>query len=269
MHVPIIYLDVLVALNWLIDYLLLSLTARLSHSPFRRLRAVLGAALGGVAACRILLPLPPLLSFLFHVATAVLIVTVAFRPDGVRRALRRIAVFYVVSALLSGALTALWYLTDSDVIVASGGVVYWAVSPLWLTVCTVAVYGGIRLYERLTSRTAPAAREYTVVVKDEHGECICRALYDTGLHLREPFSGEPVIVVHRSQLATPPEIRLRMIPYRSVGGNGLLTAFRPRSVTLHTLGAPPRDISGVYVALSDEPSGGEYTALIGREIAEY
>lgn len=266
---PILYLDVLVALNCLIDYLLLSLTARLSHSPFCRLRAVLGALLGGLAACRILLPLPPLLSLLFHVATAALIVTVAFRPDGLRRAIRRVVTFYVVSALLSGAVTALWYVTGSDVIIAAGGVVYWAVSPLWLTVCTVAVYGGIRFYERLTSRAAPAAREYTVVVRDAHGECTCRALYDTGLHLREPFSGEPVIVVHRSRLDTPSDTRLRMIPYRSVGGSGLLPAFRPRSVTLHTLGAPPRDISGVYVALSDEPSGSEYTALIGREIAEY
>lgn len=266
---PIIYLDVLVVLNCLIDYLLLSLTARLSHSPLRRLRAVLGAVIGGLAACRILLPLSPTASFLFHVVTAVLLVTVAFRPDGLRRTLRRIAVFYVVSALLSGAVTALWYLTDSDVIVSAGGVVYWSVSPLWLAVCTVAVYGGIRLYERLTSRDVPAAREYTVTVEDEHGDCTCRALYDTGLHLREPFSGEPVIVVHRSLLAQPPNTRLRMVPYRTVGGDGLLPAFRPRRVTLHKLGTPPRDISGVYVALSDEPSGGEYTALIGRDIAEY
>ena len=266
--VPILYLDVLVALNCLVDYLLLSLTARLSHSPFHRLRASLGALLGGVSACRILLSLPPLVSLFFHVATATLIVAVAFRPDGWRRAVRRIVTFYVASALLSGAVTALWYLTDSDVILAAGGVIYWAVSPLWLTVCTVAVYFGIRLYERLTSRTAPAAREYTVTVEDEAGECTCRALYDTGLRLREPFSGEPVIVVRRTELGMPRDVRLRMIPYRTVGGDGLLPAFRPHRVMLHELGTEPRDISGVYVALSDEPSG-EYTALIGRDIAEY
>lgn len=266
---PIVYLDVLVALNSLIDYVLLSLTARLSHSPFCRLRAALGALLGGLAACRLLLPLSPLLSLTFHLVTAVLIVAVAFRPDGLRRLCRRVATFYVASALLSGAVTALWHLTDSDLLVAAGGVVYWAVSPLWLTVCTVAVYFAVRLWERLTSRAAPAARDYTVTVEDETGGCTCRALYDTGLRLREPFSGEPAIVVRRTELSLPPDVRLRMIPYRTVGGEGLLPAFRPRRVTLHERGTPPRDISGVYVALSDEPSRGEYTALIGRDVADY
>ena len=59
---PVLYLDVLVVTNWFIDYLLLSLTARLLHLPTRRLRMVVGAFIGGLSACQILLTVPPAVS---------------------------------------------------------------------------------------------------------------------------------------------------------------------------------------------------------------
>ena len=38
---PVIYLDVLVVLNWFIDFLLLSSTSRILRLPFKRWRLVL------------------------------------------------------------------------------------------------------------------------------------------------------------------------------------------------------------------------------------
>ena len=46
---PVIYIDVLLALNLFIDFLLLSVTARIRRRPHRRWRTVLGALFG--AAC--------------------------------------------------------------------------------------------------------------------------------------------------------------------------------------------------------------------------
>ena len=50
---PVIYLDVLVVLNWFIDFLLLSSTSRILRLPFKRWRLVLGALLGGISSCLI------------------------------------------------------------------------------------------------------------------------------------------------------------------------------------------------------------------------
>ncbi len=284
---PVIYLDVLIVLNWFIDYLLLSLTARLLHLPTRRFRVVLGAALGGIAACQILLTVPTALSLLLHLLGAVLMIRIAFVWHGLKRYIRQVVTLFCVSALLSGLVTALWYLTGSETVLTRNGVIYCDISPLTLTVLALVSYAVIRLYERLTRKRAPAALDYTVTVSDGCGFCECRALYDTGLHLREPFSGIPVILVHREALMpylplplgealrsaegggavciTP---RLRMIPYRTVSGNGLLPAFVPAAVTVKRNGEPPRDITGVYVALSDEPGCGEYTALIGGDVLD-
>ena len=281
---PIIYIDVLVVLNWFIDWLLLLLTAQLLHQPVRRVRAVLGAAVGGLLACQVLISVPPIIALLLNLCSAAAIVRAAFVWRGVRGYVKQMFTFYCVSALLSGIVTALWYVSGSEAVVTRNGVIYCDISPFAVAVLSVIAYGAIRLYERFTRKRAPEALDYTVTVNDGCGTAECKALFDTGLHLREPFSGVPVIVVDRSALlpflplplgatlantTTVLSPRLRMVPYKTVGGNGLLQAFVPQTVTIKRAGEPKRDISGVYVALSDDMQCGEYTALIGSDVWDW
>ncbi len=285
---PVLYLDVLVVLNAAVDYLLLSLTAQLLHRPVRRLRLAAGAVVGGLSACQILWSLPFPLPWLLSLFSAAVMLRVAFAWHTRRLFVRQLVTFYGTSLLLSGLVGALWYATGSERLLVHGTVIYGDLSPWMLTLLAVLSYGAVWLYERLVRCRTPDTREYLVTVNDGCGPCECRALHDTGLHLREPFSGQPVIVIGRRTLApylsdslrdalcavtaghaaSPAVGRWRLIPYRTVGGNGLLPAFVPAQVTVRVRGEPPRDISGVYVALSDEPDRGDYTALIGSDITQ-
>ncbi len=86
-----------------------------------------------------------------------------------------------------------------------------------------------------------------------------------GLGLREPFSGLPVIVCERGTLANlaPGEGEpLRLVPYGSLGGSGLLYAFMPDRVT----GPGDRELR-CYIGLADTPlSSGQYTALYNPDM---
>ncbi len=85
------------------------------------------------------------------------------------------------------------------------------------------------------------------------GEVSLQALLDTGNQLREPISGAPVIIAREEELLPlleesrraallrsrhlPAELRLvelgggfRLLPYRTVDGEGFLLAFRPEAV---------------------------------------
>lgn len=265
---PVIYLDILIVLNWLIDGMLLSLTARLCGVTTRRIRVVVASLVGGLSSCQILLTIPTVVSVLLHTLTAVVMVLIAFPYRSLQTLLRRGVVLFCLSALLSGVVTALWYVTDTDAVTTHNGVIYCDISPLTLTVFALIGYGVIRLYDRLTRHRKPASLEYVVTVDDGEGEREYRALYDTGLHLREPFSDRPVIVLKHVPSQPIAPSRLRMIPYRTVGGTGLLPAFMPRRVTVRARGTPPCDVTGVYVALSEETEHGEYTALIGADVLE-
>ena len=265
---PVIYLDILIVLNWLIDGLLLSLTARLCGVTTRRIRMAAASLVGGLSSCQILLTIPAAVSVLLHTLTAAVMIVIAFPYRTWRAVIRRTAVLFCLSALLSGVVTALWYMTDTDAVTTHNGVIYCDISPLMLTGFALIGYGVIRLYDRITRHRKPASLEYVVTVDDGEGEAEYRALYDTGLHLREPFSDRPVIVIKHTPMREIAPSRLRMIPYRTVGGTGLLPAFMPRRVTVRARGTPPCDITGVYVALSEETEHGEYTALIGADVLE-
>ena len=77
---PVIYIDVLLALNLFIDFLLLSAVARILRLPYRRLRLVAGAAAGSAfSAVLFLPPLPAPVSILIRAACACIIIKIAFR----------------------------------------------------------------------------------------------------------------------------------------------------------------------------------------------
>lgn len=295
---PVIYIDVLIALNLFIDFLLLSLTARVLRRPHRRWRLVVGALCGGVCACTILLPALPLpAQALLGAAQAALLVRVAFAWHGFRGYLCEVGVLFAVSAVFAGVCQAVWFFVAPAGFVVFNGVVYYDVPPLLLVALTLLSYGVVWLYDRLTHKKVPASHSYRLTVTYGGQSATVRALHDTGNGLTDCFSGRPVVVVEREALLpllpaslrdvrardvigglgggtpqaegatrTAVNARLRLIPFRSVGGEGLLPAFLPDALAVTDLAGRTLDISGGYVALADALGRGEFQALIGNDI---
>lgn len=302
---PVIYLDVLLVLNLWIDFLLLLATARVLRLPRRRGRLILGAAIGAASSC--LLFLPPLsawLTTLLKFAAAALILLAAFPWRGGWPYLKSVTVFFVISTVFAGLAAALWFFAAPQGFYVVNGVVYYDVDALMLVALTVVSYGIVCVFDRFTRKKAPIGSEYRLTVAGSGEPLEIRALYDSGNRLTEPFSGSPVAVVEYralepilppewrealrpgrdedgerspagpAQSARPPQsadqalrARLRLIPFRSVGGNGLLPAFQPPQLWLTDAGGVRREITGTYIAVCDQLGRGDYQALIGADLA--
>ena len=283
---PVIYLDVLLFLNLFADFWLLSSVARLLHIPHRGRRIVGGAAAGAAASLILLLPpLPLWLTLCIELLSAAVMTAIAFRFAGWRSFGVRIGVLFLLSTLFAGVSYLLWLLVSPAGFTVRNGVVYYDVSPLWLAATTLISYGAIRLYDRAAAHRLTRRREYRVTVTHRGKAVTVDALHDTGNRLREQFTGSPVIVADRDSLAplslpdfsslwereegtrTAAEYRLRMIPFSSVGGGGLLPAFRPDRVTVSTLSGEHRIVDGGYIALTPALGRGPYHALLGDDVA--
>ncbi len=264
----VLYMDILFTVNWVIDFLLLHATARLLHLPYRRGRTVAGAAVGALTCCAVLLPpLPAWAAVVYKAAAALLTVWVAFG----RQALwKRCGVMFLLSAATAGAAVAVWWLFAPAGLAVVNGVVYMDISPLWLIGCTAAAYLLFCLYDRVTARRDAAGHSYQLRILHRGKVITLPAMYDSGNALQEPFSGAAVAVVpYRavSGLLSPvwnpaypsPPPGARLIPYTSVGGRGVMAAFCPEQLWVVCDGAV-RDVSGMFVAISDEVKG---NALIG------
>ncbi len=301
---PVIYIDVLLALNLWIDFVLLLATARLLRLPRKRWRMVLGALVGAASACLVFLPsLPAPLSVGIKLAAAGVILLVAFPWRGVRPYIKAVVVFFVISTLFAGLAAALYFFAAPPGFYVVNGVVYYDVSPLMLVLLTVISYGVLCLFDRFTRKKAPLGGEFRLLVTCGGATVALRVLYDSGNSLVEPFSGSPVAVVRRASLGAvlPAEVaaalrgaaeapvarvalaapaaggqetavalksRLRLVPFRSVGGDGLLPAFRPDHLTVVAGDGAGRDITGAYVAVTETLGRGEFDGLIGSDIAD-
>lgn len=274
----VIYVDILLAVNWWVDFLLL-LCVRRGGGGARGWRLALGALCG--AAFSLVLFLPPLplwLSLLIKLCGAALMVLVAFSYGGGRVFCRRLLLLFGLSAGLAGLCGALYFFVAPTGFYVYNGVVYYAVPPLLLVGLTVVGYGGLWLFDRWVRLRAPGGRSYTVSVTHEGRTVRVPCLYDSGNHLTEPFSGCPVLVMERGAVAPllplpnsveelPPD-GWRVIPYDTLGGSGLLPAFVPQRVTVHTKTGDAL-LPRCYVAVCDRLSRGEYRGLLGSALSDH
>lgn len=279
---PTIYADVLVVLNWLIDFLLLSATAFFLHIPVARFRMAIAGLVGGLYALVLLLPrLPTVIRLSADLLSALIMTAIAFPRCRTQVLLKRTVIFFGISTMFFGVVSLLHRCFVNEYVQINNGQMYAALSPLVLAGFTVVSYVAVRLFEIITSRRLPGHAEYRILVEDEAAACEVRALFDSGMRLREPFSGAPVIVVERERVLpclardvqealTKKEghPRMRWVPYHTVSGDGLLPALRPRSVQVKRLGEQPHDISGTYIAFCDHLGRGEYEALINDDCCE-
>lgn len=286
---PVIYIDVLIAINVYIDFLLLKATACLLRLPHKTWRLALSSFVGAASCCTVLIPsLNGVLLVAVKVLVAAAMVLIAFRWEGIRPYIKQLTVLFVISTAFAGVATALWAFAAPRGFYVIGGVVYYDVSPLLLAALTAISYVLIRLYDRFIRKREPLGREYRLRVELDGKAVEAKALYDSGNHLTEPFSGQPVAVITYEAAASilppqwltavasawskdipPPDAAvsagLRLVPYQAVGGSGLLYAFRPSRLTI--IGdAGELDATGAYVAVCESLGQGDYQGLIGIDL---
>lgn len=244
-----VYLDVLMILNFLVDFLLLVGTNRLSGHPPDLKRAGLAAAVGAVyaGACVI-----PGLRFLGHTLWRLAaLALMAFITFGCRRdALRRGILFALLSMALGGVATGL-----------NGGS-FWKLTCSALAVCGMCLLG---FRGRAGAEFIPVELEGLRLT----------ALRDTGNTLTDPLTGQRILVVSAGvgwrllrlsaqELGNPiqavAKVRgARLIPYQAVGSRAMLLAKRFENVTIGSWNGSCL----VAFAPNEIGQGGGYEALTG------
>lgn len=214
-----IYLDLVVILNFLVDFLLLWGTNRLVGFPTPWRRTLAAAALGGLYGGACLLPGFRFLgNSLWRIVALILMGVLAF---GWNRSMpRRCGVFLILTMALGGMALRMENLGAAGLLICGGG--------LWL-LCRLAFGTGVGREEYIPM---------TITYRGRREELI--ALRDTGNTLLDPVTGEGVLVIAaeaasrltgltREQLRAPLETLaqrplpgLRLIPYHSVGNGGAM-----------------------------------------------
>ena len=288
----VIYIDVLVAINIFVTYLLLAASSFFSALQAKRWRLLVGSLLGGASALLIFLePAPWWLFLLIKLLCSALIVWAAFGFGSRRRFARCFAAFFAVNFVFAGIMLALWLSLKPQGMFYQNGAVYFSISLPLLVVFACVCYALLRGAVMLLHRRHPGANACQATIQMNGNSITLQALYDSGNQLTDGFSGLPVTVAEFAALACflPPELhgffqgsqsladlpsdhpwraRLRTIPFHALGQSGLLPAFRTDQVITKTKSAAQPTPSTIVAVTTDALSDGTYAMILQASMLE-
>lgn len=288
-----IYVDEVFVLNWLMDALVLWLTARLIQRRVSLYR-ICGAALPG-ALYSVLIFCPGgvwLSHWAIKLICSLIMVWIAFGWVSWQAYGKAVIYLYLVSFALGGATLALMYWGGEWIIQTWSGIalmqvefkLFWLLGALGLLLVCVRLLQK-SILEKLEQRT-----QIVSVQANLRKKCVgLRLMVDSGNCLTDPLTGKPVAVVQTRYirpLLTKEEYqvleglstqysdvtqmvlhlptlteRVRLIPFQSVGYQGVLLGIRLDSLKIAAWGVETMD---TVIALTTVPfaSDGAYQGII-------
>lgn len=211
-----LYLDILFFLNFFLNYLLLRSVQVLTGKPSKRVRCMLGSAVGAFGVCTFVC-LPIHITYVnllpVHVVTSTLMVKIGCKIKDAKDLGKSVAALYFTGFLWGGMFL---FLYQNREVIRLRTFLFLSVLFYELLVWSVGMF---RRQQKHRERYC----EVTLYVKEKSKKV--RGLYDTGNQLTDPFSKCPVSVVDEQILqelfresgVKMEELKPHYIPYRAVG----------------------------------------------------
>ena len=286
----IIYADLVLAINILMNSLILWLTAVATGVRFTAWRIGLAAVAGSVyVLLGAVQELSMLYSPLAKVFVSASLVFITFGYISLRLFLFQVGAFYFVSFLLGGAVLGWLFFWEDHLPLRQG-----EISLNWINLAVGSLVGAglaVALTRRCISRMYRKKTLYELHIEYRGKKAAVMAMLDTGNGLYTIVGRKPVIPVEVASLmpllssgatrflseCAPEEwlgsldscndaewlSRVEVVPYRSVGAASMLLAFRPDSITVFTeAGLVIADHVAIAIYSGCLSSEGRYQALL-------
>lgn len=257
-----LYIDVFFLINFMMDSLLLLAVKKALKCPIRNGRVYLGGATGAALSCVLaLLPLSAVVKLpAYYVGMNSIMLRVGLKIKKRNEFLKAFGLLYAFAFLMGGMMQVLRpWIQISSIFFAAAVPVYYLLCGIWrFMVCTR------KKQERICEVVLHIGMEKYRV----------NALLDTGNGLSDPVSKEPVSVIDpvyaRQILKEEGENKgIRYIPYRTVGGDGVMPVFRAEQIEVFLAGEKEvlRMQNPVIGICEGQISGqGEYQMILNPDI---
>lgn len=273
----VVYADILIILNILVDYFLLLASAKLLHINPRIIRLLAGAAIGGVSSLYIFAPdLGFFIGLLFRAAVCALMVLAVFGFKNIKTFLRGCGVLFLVTCGYGGIMTAVWNFLKPNGMTVVNSVVYFNISPAVLIIASVAAYILFMVFSAVFSKTSKFAERCEITVSADGGSITMEGIIDTGNSVEDIFGSSEVIIADKTYVknlfgdinpVTNENIksRYRLLPCGTVSGGGTLEGFRCDNAFI-TDGERSVKLERPILAVSKTPLNDDYSAIVNPRI---
>ena len=289
----IVYVDILIMTNFIVDYFLLMLTSFLLSADVKRWRFFLSAFLASLTSLIIFAPeLNAFVEFVIKFSFSLLIVFIAFGYKNAKRYIKASVMFFASNVIFAGGALLVWSLFAPRGLVVHNGAVFYNISPITLLLSITAVYLLSLVVSKIISRRKGTGGEYNVTLFFDGKSVSVQGIVDRGNMLKDSVSLSPVIVCDiekvrpllNSELEkilcrqnfelgfysdivnSPYKNKFRVIPFESLSGSGVMAALVLDKAEIY-LGNNKNEVKNVVMAVTNNKiAGGEFDVLLNPEL---
>ena len=291
-----IYIDIIIVENLIMNYIIIYATGVISKSKISHLRVFLASTIGAIyAITEYISKLKIYSNILVKIILSIIIVFVSFYPQSMKKMFKQLILFYLTTFTFGGVATYLIYvLRPQDIIIKNGMYVGTYVLKVIFIGAIVGTIILIIAFKFAKNKITKKDMICKIKIKLNGKEIVLDTMVDTGNMLKEPLTGNPVVIVEKTSLydLMPKEIlnntesilggdfkeipenikneyisRLKIIPFSSLGKqNGMLIGIKPEKLEVINEQIEEKNNTIIGIYNKSLTKRGEYKALIGIEL---
>ncbi len=230
----IIYIDLLMTINFLFDFLLL-LTINIALKRYSKVyKLILASLFGEVTLFSLFIPINSILFTILKIILGIIMVLIAFGYKNIKYTFYNIIYLYMVSIILGGFV---YYLNVEFNKINDLILLLLAPFILYIFMKSLKVVKEIKNYY------------YKIkIVFNNQQELNITAFLDTGNKLVDPITNKPIILLNKKKLKDNIKIRSPMyVPYNALNYHGLLECIKPEYIVINN-----KRLSNYLIGLSEQ-----------------
>lgn len=230
----IIYIDLLIIVNFLFDFLLL-LTVNIALKRYAKIyRLVLASLFGELTLLSLFIPISSIVFTILKIMMGLIMVSIAFGYKNLKYFLYNVIYLYMTSIILGGFI---YYLNIEFANI--NYLILLLIAPLILYIFIKSIKG------------LKEIKNYYYKVKimfDNNFELNLTGFLDTGNKLIDPITNKPIILINKKKIKGCINIRSPMyIPYNALNHHGLLECIKPKYILINN-----QKLTNYLIGLSEE-----------------
>lgn len=275
----VVYVDVLLVVNLIVDFFLLKITFKLLRVNPKPIRVLISVLLGAISSLYIFFPeSTAFIDITVQLIISSLMMLSALGFKTLKYFLRAVGVFFSVTCVYGGIMTALWQVLKPKGMVINNSVVYFNISPLVLIVSTVSGYFLYLFLSKILALPSKTAKRCSLTLYALGKSVGLTGIIDTGNSITDILSNGEIIIVDKavvmSLLGTEDILsdtvyatRYRTVPCETVMGRSLLDGFRcdMGEIRFEDKVIP---LNNPIIAISKTPIKENYSAILNPKILE-
>ena len=230
-----VYLDLVLILNFVFDFLLLTSVSIFLRRNIALIRLIIGAFIGSISIFTLFLKIDSLELFFIKTFISIIMCLITFSYRNLKYTCKNMFYLYTTSMILGGFL----YFLNIQFSYKQVGLVFYH-NGLSVNVIVLIILSPIILYfysKQIKELKNNYSNYYKVKLKINNNIINCNGFLDTGNKLQDPYFNKPVIILDKRKIVFDiNEFEMILVPIITANGTSLMKCFKAEYIDIEGVG---------------------------------